>query len=63
MLQVSSHLIVEYVTGPSEPGGLGGLQLSQYFATICSLNFGENIAKPYYKFSKILTSSVASYPF
>ena len=50
-------------TGPSEPGGLGGLQLPQYFATICSLKFRENIAKPYYKFSKILTSSVASYPF
>ena len=49
--------------GPSEPGGLGGLQFPQYFATICSLNFQENIARPYYKFAKILTSSVASYPF
>ena len=51
------------VSGPSEPRGLGGLQLHQYFATICSLNFRENIARPYYKFAKILTSSVTSYPF
>ena len=52
--------MVDVLAGPSEPGGL---QLPQYFATICSLNFQENIARPYYKFAKILTSSVASYPF
>ena len=55
-------MLLQY-TGPSEPGGLGGLQPPQYFATICSINFQENIAKLYYKFAKILTSSATSHPF
>ena len=50
------------VTGPSEPGGGGGMEASaQYFASICSLNYRKNIARPYFKFAKILTSSVTSF--
>ena len=43
--------------------GAGGLQPPQYFATICSIHFRENIARLYYKFAKIVTSSVTSYRF
>ena len=45
-----------YKAGPSEVGELGGNQPPHYFATICSLHFRENIARPYYTLANILTS-------
>ena len=55
------HLMLLY--RPVGTGGAGGASAPQYFATICSINFRENIARLYYKFAKIVTSSVTSYPF
>ena len=53
------------LTRPVGTGGAGGASAPPIFCNylICSLNFRENIARPYYKFAKILTSSVTSYPF